>query len=53
MYVFDQGKTQEICNNVNLKNGGILRITPHCYKNQNICYKAVDDYYSALEYVSD
>ena len=43
MYFPDWFQTQEICGEVILENGGMLRLNPDCYKNENICDKAVDD----------
>ena len=34
IYVFDQYKTQEICNKVITENFGVLRFIPDCYKYQ-------------------
>ena len=35
------------------ENGGILESVPHCYKNQQMCDKAVDNYLNALKFVVD
>ena len=40
-------------NKVILENGGTLMFVPDCYKNQKMCYKTVDNYTHALEYVCD
>ena len=34
-----------------LENDGALKSIPDCYKNQEICNKAVDNYLHALEFV--
>ena len=34
-----------------LENGGTLKSVPDCYKNQEMCNKAVDNYPHALELV--
>ena len=36
-----------------LKNGGILMFIPACYKDQNMCSKAVDSYVHVLGSVPD
>ena len=38
MYVPDQYRTQNMCDRVILEN------VPKCYKNQELCNKAVDNY---------
>ena len=51
-YISDQYATQEMFNKVILENCGTLKFVPDCYKNQTIwCYKAVNDYPYALEFV--
>ena len=52
MHVPDQYKTQEMCDNVILENGGMLRFIPECYKNQKMCDKAVDCYSHASDLYS-
>ena len=34
-----------------LENGGTLKSVPDCYKNHEMCIKAVDNYPHALEFV--
>ena len=36
-----------------LENGGTLKSVPDCYKNQEMCNKAVDNYPHALEFVPE
>ena len=36
-----------------LENGGTLKSVPDCYKNQEVCNKAVVNYPRALEFVSE
>ena len=36
-----------------LENGGTLKSIPDCYKNQEMCNKAVDNYPRALEFLPD
>ena len=45
-YVPDRCKVPEICDNFILENGGMLQ-------EANMCYKAVDDYAHALEFIPD
>ena len=52
-YVPDQYKTQQMCDKVNLENGGTLKSIPYCYKNQEMCNKAVENYPHALEFVPE
>ena len=33
-----------------VENGGTLKFVPDCYKNQEMCNKAVDNYPHALEF---
>ena len=40
-----------MCDKAILKNGGTLNSVPDCYKNQEMCSKAVDTYLHALEFV--
>ena len=42
-----------MCNKVIIENGGMLRFLSGCYKNLKMCYKAVDNYSHALEFVLD
>ena len=43
-----------MCDKVILENGGMTTFIPNCYKNQKMCDKAIDYYYSrALELVLD
>ena len=51
-YVSDQYKTQQICNEVIIENGGALESVPHQYKTQKMCDKAVDNV-RALQFVPD
>ena len=51
MYVPDRYKTQEMHGKTILENGGTLKSVPDCYKNQEICNKAVDNY--LLEFVPE
>ena len=43
-YVPDRYKTQRICDKVTLENGGTLKPVSNCYKNQEMCNEAVDNY---------
>ena len=36
-----------------LENGGTLKSVPYCYKNQEMCNKAVENYSHALEFVPE
>ena len=36
-----------------VENGGTLKFVPDCYKNQEMCNKAVDNYPHALEYAPE
>ena len=38
-----------MCDKAVLENGGALKSVPDCYKNQEMCNKAVDNYPHALE----
>ena len=49
-YVLDRYKTQQMCDNAILENGGTLNSVTDCYKNQEMCNKAVDSYPHALEH---
>ena len=49
-YVLDRNKTQQMCDNAILENGGTLNSVTDCYKNQEMCNKAVDSYPHALEH---
>ena len=40
-----------MCDKATLENGGTLKSVPECYKNQEVCNKAVDNYPHALEFV--
>ena len=51
MYVPDRYKTQEMHGKTILENGGTLKSVRDCYKNQEICNKAVDNY--LLEFVPE
>ena len=42
-YVPDQCKTQQMCDKTILENGGILKSVLECYKNQDMCNRAVDN----------
>ena len=42
-----------MCDKVILENGGTLNFVLHCYKNQEIFNKAVDNYLHALHFVPD
>ena len=37
-------KTQKMCDGAILENGGTLKSVPYCYKNQEMCNNAVDNY---------
>ena len=47
-YVRDRYKTQEIYDKVIAENGGMLKFVPDCYKNEQLCNKAVGSYTYAL-----
>ena len=49
-YVSDRYKTQEMCDNVILDNGGTLNVVSDYYQNQKRCNKAVDYYVHLLEF---
>ena len=49
-YVLDRYKTQQMCDNAILENGGTLNSVTDCCKNQEMCNKAVDSYPHALEH---
>ena len=40
-----------MCDKAILENGGTLKSLPDCYKNQEMCNKAVDNYPHSLEFV--
>ena len=42
-----------MCHKAILKNGGTLESVSDCYKNQEICNKAADNYPHALEFVRE
>ena len=42
-YVLDRHKTQYMCEKAISENGGKLKSLPNCYKNQEVCNKAVDN----------
>ena len=42
-----------MCDKPILENGGMLKLVPDCYKNQQICNKANDNLSYALEFVPD
>ena len=50
-YVPDQYKAQQISDKSILENGGTLNSVTECYKNQEMCNKAVENYPHALEFV--
>ena len=50
-YVPNICKIPEICDKVILENGRTLMFVPDRYKNQKVCYKAVDNYPNILEFV--
>ena len=52
-YIPDRYKTQQMCNNAILENGGTLEAVCDFYKNQQMCDKAVDNYPYALKFVPD
>ena len=39
----------EIYDKVITENGGMLKFIPDCYKNQKMCDKAVDNYFSCIK----
>ena len=49
-YVPDQYKTQELCDEAILGNGGTLESVTDCYKNKKIYNKAVDNDPHTLEF---
>ena len=53
MYVPDQNRTQEMCDNVILENDRILRFIPNCYSNQKIYNKSVNTNLSAIQVFSE
>ena len=42
-YVPDQYKTQQMWDKEILENGGTLKFVPRCYKNREMCNKAVEN----------
>ena len=42
-----------MCDEAILENSGTLKCVPDCYKNQEICNEAVDNYRHALQSVSE
>ena len=42
-----------MCDKVIFENGGTLKSVPDCYKNQEMCNKAVDNYPYAWEFVTE
>ena len=42
-----------MCDKAVLKNGGISKSVSDCYKNQEMCNKADNNYPHALEFVSE
>ena len=42
-----------MCDKAILENGRTLKSVPECYKNQEICNKAIDNYPHALEFVPE
>ena len=42
-----------MCDKAILENGGTLKSVPDCYKNQEMCHKALDNYPLALEFVPE
>lgn len=50
MYVPDQYKTKEICDNVFLENDRILKFIPNCYSNQKMYNKSVNTNPSATQF---
>ena len=55
-YVPDQYKTQQMCDKVNLEKQWNIKVcykNQDCYKYQEICNKAVDNYLHVLEFVSE
>ena len=42
-----------MCDKSILKNGGTLKSVPGSYKNQGMCYNAVDNYHHALVFVPE
>ena len=51
MHLLDQYRTQEICDEVILDMGGMLRVFPDCSKNRKMYYKVVNNYAQILEFV--
>ena len=49
-YVPDKYKTEQMCDEAILENGGTLKYVPDCYKNQEMCNKVVENYPYTLEY---
>ena len=50
-YVSDRYKTQEVCDQAVLENGGLLKSVPYQYKTQEMCDKAVHNYVHAIKFV--
>ena len=42
-----------MCDKTILKNGGTLKSVLDCYKNHEVCNKAVDNYPHALEFITE
>ena len=46
-------RLKKMCNKAFLENGGTEESVPECYKIQQMCDKAVDNYPHALKYIRD
>ena len=42
-----------MCDKAILENDGTLKSAPDCYKNEEMCNKAADNYLHALEFVTE
>ena len=42
-----------MCDKATIENRGTLKSVSDCYKSKEICYKAVDGYSRALEFVAE
>ena len=51
LFVTSKITKKQISNKATLEHGGTLKSVPDCYKNQEMCNKAVGYYPHALEFV--
>ena len=51
MFLLNIRPSKAMCDNAILENGETLEPLPDCYKNQQMCDKAVDNYPHVLKFV--